>query len=211
MSIFSEISSFFNNGESAADTEKYLDKTAIEANLSPRDIQRAVEFIKSNEKDNAFQTVEFKVLGKAPVAKRPRASRIRDRTGAVTGIRMHAADGGAQKTLKGEIVEQLPQDFKPFCGEVILSIRIYRPFLSNWPPYKQFLAEIGYIRPDTKPDYDNYAKIITDAMREVVFIDDSLVVIGEVGLFFSDRPRLEITVSGRKISLTGSKKAAKSQ
>ena len=184
------------------DSAEAIAELAGEFNVSLADLKRAENFVSSNEEDNALTSISFSVLGQAPVAKRPRASRIRNGTGETTGIRMHAADGGKQRTLKHDIIATLPADHIPFSGEVELQITVYKPCLASWSNYKQFLAEIGYIRPDRRPDYDNYAKIITDAMREIVFLDDSLVVVGNVSLFYSNRPRVEFVVSGRPKSLT---------
>jgi Holliday junction resolvase RusA-like endonuclease len=53
-------------------------------------------------------------------------------------------------------------------------------------------AEIGELRPTTKPDVDNFAKVI-DALNGIVWRDDSQVVQLTVRKFYSTRPRLELT------------------
>jgi Holliday junction resolvase RusA-like endonuclease len=54
------------------------------------------------------------------------------------------------------------------------------------------LAETGELRPLTKPDVDNFAKVI-DALNGIVWRDDSQVVSLTVDKFYSSRPRLELT------------------
>lgn len=182
--------------------EAHLARLAAEMGLKPQDLARAARFVEENEAGNAHTTLEFTLPGLTAAAKRPRASRIRNKEGNVVGIRMHAEDAGEQRSMRSEIVHRLPPGHVPFAGEVELHLTIYRPMLASWPPYKQLLAEAGYLRVDKKPDYDNYAKLVTDAMRGVVFVDDSLVVVGNVSLHYSRSPRLEAVVSGRARSLT---------
>lgn len=55
-------------------------------------------------------------------------------------------------------------------------------------------AESGELRPLTKPDVDNFAKVI-DALNGIVWRDDSQVVELLVEKFYSSRPRLELEAS----------------
>jgi Holliday junction resolvase RusA-like endonuclease len=54
-------------------------------------------------------------------------------------------------------------------------------------------ALAGRIRPTTKPDWDNFGKIL-DALNKVVWVDDSQIVDGRVQKFYSEQPRIEIYV-----------------
>lgn len=169
-----------------------LTSVASRFNLTEADYKKAIKFLEASQTDNDFCTLTFAVDGDPPIAKRPRACVTKQGR-----VRMYAPDGDKQSTLRSQFVRQIPDGHTAFDGEVILYITVFRPFLASWVPYKQFLAEAGFIRPDKKPDYDNFAKIITDALRGRVFTDDSQVINGEVSLFYSDRPRLEVTVHGR--------------
>jgi Holliday junction resolvase RusA-like endonuclease len=53
-------------------------------------------------------------------------------------------------------------------------------------------AEAGQLRPITKPDADNFAKVI-DALNGIVWPDDNQVVELTVEKFYSVRPRLELS------------------
>jgi len=55
-----------------------------------------------------------------------------------------------------------------------------------------FLAELGIIRPITKPDWDNLGKKYSDMYNNNVWLDDTLVIDGIVRKFYSILPRIEI-------------------
>lgn len=53
------------------------------------------------------------------------------------------------------------------------------------------------IRPTSKPDTDNIAKICLDALNGLAYHDDSQVVDCTVEKFYSDTPRVEIWIKER--------------
>lgn len=54
------------------------------------------------------------------------------------------------------------------------------------------LAEIGMIRPITKPDWDNIEKKYSDMFNRNVWLDDTLVIDGSIHRYYSVLPRIEI-------------------
>ncbi|GIM29875.1 phage protein [Clostridium polyendosporum] len=52
----------------------------------------------------------------------------------------------------------------------------------------------GKIRPIKKPDTDNVAKIVLDSLNKIAFDDDSQVVSLSVDKYYSDNPRVELTL-----------------
>jgi Holliday junction resolvase RusA-like endonuclease len=156
---------------------------------SEKDVGRALLFAQEEELHNPAVTVFIEIPGEPPIAKRPRKNR--------DGTRVYGADGGEMLSLGQLIQLQLPKE-PPFEGEARLDLAIYRMFPSDFPPYKRLLAELGYLSPAVKPDYDNYAKIITDSMTKRLFRDDGQIVIGNVLKAYNRRPRLEVTFTGRR-------------
>lgn len=61
---------------------------------------------------------------------------------------------------------------EPFAGPVQLSIRAAYLVPTSWPKKKAALAKWR----TSKPDADNIAKIVSDAMNTIVFADDAQVV-----------------------------------
>ena len=54
-------------------------------------------------------------------------------------------------------------------------------------------ALVGNIKPTTKPDPDNIAKML-DALNRVVWVDDSQIFLLTVHKQYSDRPHLRISI-----------------
>ena len=50
------------------------------------------------------------------------------------------------------------------------------------------------IRPAKKPDWDNVGKIICDSLNLVAYHDDSAVVDAQVRKFYSENPRVDVTI-----------------
>lgn len=77
-------------------------------------------------------------------------------------------------------------------------IVVYDAFLKT-PSYfntnDTFLSEIGLIRPNiNKPDWDNIGKKYCDMYNHNIWLDDSMVITGQVNKYYSILPRIEITL-----------------
>ena len=57
------------------------------------------------------------------------------------------------------------------------------------------LAELGLIRPITKPDWDNLAKTYCDMIQGLLIKDDRLIVDGSLQKYYSIKPRVEVRLS----------------
>lgn len=79
-------------------------------------------------------------------------------------------------------------------GPVSLVVTAFVPIPKEWSKKKRTKAISGALRPLTKPDWDNYGKVVSDALNGVIYADDKQVVDGRAIKFYSDRPRLEIFV-----------------
>ena len=84
----------------------------------------------------------------------------------------------------------------PVTGAVLLSVRIYRPIPKSMPRYKREAALAGKLRPTTRPDVSNVLKGVEDALKGLWYVDDSQIVgYGELGKWYSERPRIEVTMA----------------
>lgn len=60
---------------------------------------------------------------------------------------------------------------------------------------KKMAAMLGHkIRPTKKPDVDNIFKVVADSLNGIAYRDDSQIVDGMVRKFYSDEPRVVVTI-----------------
>ena len=70
----------------------------------------------------------------------------------------------------------------------------YFPIPKSMKGIEKVAAELGFIRPISKPDWDNVGKAYCDMIQDILIYDDSLVVEGVSKKFYSVKPRIEITI-----------------
>ena len=78
-------------------------------------------------------------------------------------------------------------------SECKLDLRYYLPIPSDMRKYEKILAELKYIKPIRKPDWDNLGKG-TDMLQRLM-LDDSLVTMAIVRKFYSFKPRIEVRIT----------------
>jgi Holliday junction resolvase RusA-like endonuclease len=83
--------------------------------------------------------------------------------------------------------------FDPLEGALRALVTAFIPIPESWSGAKRAAAAGGLIRPTSRPDWDNYAKI-TDALNKVVWKDDAQIVDGRVVKFYSDTPGYRVDV-----------------
>jgi Holliday junction resolvase RusA-like endonuclease len=130
------------------------------------------------------------VVPGAPVPKgRPRLSTIDGHARAFTPGKTRRYED-LIRLEAGRVMEGLDQLQGP--TEVRITAFMQTPQVIAKHKTKGPAAELGELRPTTKPDVDNFAKVI-DALNGIVWRDDSQVVQLTVRKFYSTRPRLELT------------------
>ena len=76
----------------------------------------------------------------------------------------------------------------------IFCVDTYYPIPESMKTQEKLLAEMGYIRPISKPDWDNVGKTYSDMIQGILLYDDSLIIEGISRKFYSAKPRIEITL-----------------
>jgi Holliday junction resolvase RusA-like endonuclease len=85
-------------------------------------------------------------------------------------------------------------DFKPLEGALSVDLYIFKPVPKYWPKKRREASIFGLERPTGKPDCDNYAKIILDALNGIAYIDDSQVVTLRAEKHYAEIPRVFVSI-----------------
>ena len=70
----------------------------------------------------------------------------------------------------------------------------YLPISKSMNSVNKILSELGFIRPISKPDWDNLAKAYCDMIQGYLLEDDALIIEGISKKYYSIKPRVEITI-----------------
>ena len=88
----------------------------------------------------------------------------------------------------------LNKDVDMICTPTKFSCKSYFPIPKSMNKIERVLAEMGFIRPISKPDWDNVAKAYCDMIQGFLIYDDSLIIDGTSSKYYSLKPRIEITI-----------------
>lgn len=85
---------------------------------------------------------------------------------------------------------------KPFESAVKIKIDAYFAIPKSASKRKKSAMMAGNIRPMKKPDCDNIAKIICDALNSLAYLDDKQIIDCTISKFYSDIPRVDVVIEG---------------
>lgn len=100
------------------------------------------------------------------------------------------------KKLFKKFIEKHPHEM--IITPMTFKTDIYLPTPKSMSSHEQVLAEMGLIRPISKPDFDNVAKTYADMIQGTLIYDDALIIEGISKKFYSIKPRIEITIEYMK-------------
>lgn len=114
--------------------------------------------------------------------------------------------GGKARAFKSKQARTLEQDVLAFAlpaaparlleGPVRVVIVATMPITESWPAWRKEAARAGAVCPTSRPDADNIAKLILDALNRSLrfWRDDAQVVELAVRKRFGDEPGTTVTV-----------------
>lgn len=86
-------------------------------------------------------------------------------------------------------------NFKPLESDLRIELIVYYPLLKSMSKKMRESALNEELRPSKKPDCDNIAKIILDALNGIAYLDDKQVVELVLKKYYSEVPRVEVSIS----------------
>jgi Holliday junction resolvase RusA-like endonuclease len=132
--------------------------------------------------------IKFSVYGEPVAQGRPRAS--------TQGGFVRMYDPAKSRDYK-DYVRLAAAEYAPpslLAGPLAVMVIAYRSIPKSFSKKKAAAAEAGEIYPTSKPDADNYLKGVKDALKGVMWVDDSQVVDAYARKRYSFRPRIEVTI-----------------
>ncbi len=123
----------------------------------------------------------FIIPGKPQGKARPRVTR----NGTYTPQRTKDYQNRIKQAYNGEYLPEKP---------LIATIVCYYSIAKNTSKAKHRLMLEGKLFPLVRPDIDNVAKVILDALNGVAYKDDNLIVQLQIKKKYSDDPRVEVEI-----------------
>jgi len=138
-----------------------------------------------------MEPIELRIPG-APQGKgRARSMTLR------TGQKIHYTPEKT-RTYEG-VIKSLAMDVMGECapldGPLQLELICTYPMAASWPAWKRELALSGQLAATVKPDADNVAKAVKDALNGVVWGDDTQVVRAVITKVYGERPMVAVRVT----------------
>ena len=140
--------------------------------------------------DEVMRKIKFSVPGQPFGKQRPKFSR----TGVY--VKTYTTDKTVSYENLVKLMYQQAAKGKMFSEEEALDVRIiaYYEIPKSISKKKRKAMLEHRLRPTKKPDWDNIGKIVCDSLNKVAYHDDSAVVDAQVRKFYSENPRVDVTI-----------------
>lgn len=99
-----------------------------------------------------------------------------------------------EKRIKGLYQETYGDEMFPKDAPLDMRIKAFQRIPASDSLKLRAKKLCAEVRPTKKPDWDNIGKIVADALNKVAYHDDAQIVDAQIRKFYSDNPRVEITI-----------------
>lgn len=137
-----------------------------------------------------MKSIKFSVPGQPFAKQRPKFARAGDY------VKTYTPDKTTSYENLVKLMFREAAKGKMFKDDDMLDVRIiaYYEIPKSTSKKKRKLMLEHKIRPAKKPDWDNIGKIVCDSLNKVAYHDDSAVVDAQVRKFYSEQPRVDVTI-----------------
>lgn len=139
---------------------------------------------------NEIKKISFSISGTPFGKQRPKFSRVGQY------VKTYTPDETVSYENLIKFIYQQEAEGKMFPDGAMLDVRIqaFYDIPKSTSKKKRNLMLENKIRPTKKPDWDNIGKIVCDSLNRIAYHDDSAVVDAQVRKFYSENPRVSITI-----------------
>ena len=139
---------------------------------------------------NEMKRISFSIPGTPFGKQRPKFSRVGQY------VKTYTPDETVSYENLVKLMYQQEAKGQKFPEGSMLDVRIiaYYEIPKSTSKKKQRQMLEHKIRPTKKPDWDNIGKIVCDSLNKVAYHDDSAVVDAQVRKFYSENPRVDVTI-----------------
>ena len=140
--------------------------------------------------DEEIRQIKFSIAGQPFGKQRPKFSR------AGNYVKTYTPNETVSYENLVKLMYQQAAEGKLFSEDAMLDVRIiaYYEIPKSISKKKRKAMLEHKIRPAKKPDWDNVGKIVCDSLNKVAYRDDSAVVDAQVRKFYSENPRVDVTI-----------------
>lgn len=135
--------------------------------------------------------VEFTIVGEPCAKGRPRFVTINGHAKAYTPKETVSYENLIKMEYRMKYGLQRFGDTQP----LLMCVKAYYSIPKSTSKKNRQLMLDKKIRPTKKPDWDNIGKIVADSLNGIAYRDDAQVVDAFVRKYYSETPRVEITIT----------------
>lgn len=180
-----ELADFDNKhkGKPIEQTRRFV-KLLKDLKFGDKDISKLKPMISKLLKSD-WEKVSFIICFDPKATPRPRSGR-----GGIFYVK------GARDNMKlfKEFLQEMNNPYGLITTPCKIRIDSYFEIPNGMNRYEKVLAELGLIRPISKPDWDNIGKTYSDMIQTSLLHEDSLIISGTSNKYYSYLPRVEITL-----------------
>ena len=156
--------------------------------LKNKKSKKSISKLIKSIKDIEWLSYKFTIYLLPKATPRPRLQRF--------GGTFYVAGAHDNKKIVKKYLKDNPHDI--IHTPMIFHSKVYLPTPNSMSIEDKILAEMGYIRPISKPDFDNVAKTYADMIQDSLILDDALIITGISEKYYSIKPRIEISIKYMK-------------